>query len=502
MDNDYLIKIVYNTINKEDVVGIMLSGSYAENKQNKNSDVDLVVISKLANRQTTTKFQKNKELYHLIVFPINKVFELICDDFIKEEFVFFSVFKKGHILLDQEGILQSIKELLNGIEPSLSERTLMNKVHDISEDLIYLGENENALGVTLNVHILTQQILVGLLAPQCRFLDKIMRSHPSQYQFLNEALHDFLISHDVDKYTNNIKSVLNSICELHCNYSSSDTLLEKSPDNDSMIFVPDERIYEETVKNILCSLNNNIPGIQVYAFYVGNCNIYARGTYIAIIGDKYKRNCLLSNINNLLAKDVFHIMPKIIFPYNTIFFHLNIFGDKQYRDEINGLFIECFNLMLESDCANRGVELGYIMCFSLFRILGQQLDVFMHTIIMLYLPDAININGRASHAMLAGRHNNIMPILDGVYAKSKNEMHLFIEKVFKSEIIDTKEITRMCHSIVHVSANSKKMPYNAALFKVNSHSIIYNIFNHVLSVFSLDSYQKLIICYNCSKFLS
>ena len=84
MDTSCIISIVYSTFKKEDVRGIMLAGSCATKTQNEDSDIDLVVLSRFACRQTTAEVIENNIRIHYIIFPHNKIYDLIYDDIFTE----------------------------------------------------------------------------------------------------------------------------------------------------------------------------------------------------------------------------------------------------------------------------------------------------------------------------------------------------------------------------------------------------------------------------------
>lgn len=236
MDTSYIISIVYSTFKKEDVLGIMLSGSYAARMQNEDSDIDVVVLSKFACRQTTAEIIRNNSHIHYIVFPKNKIYDLIYDDMFKEKFVFFSMFSKGRIILDIDRTLFSVKKMTQGFTPSLSEHVITNLRHSITEDLSYLKKNSDAFSIALNVCIRTQQIVVGFLAPQNRYLDKVMKSFPIHRRIINNALANFVIDKDISVFSESIEKVLDEFCTIPQEYSSSDTLLRISESENIMIY--------------------------------------------------------------------------------------------------------------------------------------------------------------------------------------------------------------------------------------------------------------------------
>lgn len=504
--NRWILDNVFTVIGKEDVVGIMLTGSYADNTQNKESDIDIVVLSKSSNRQTTAEINKNGTPLHFLIFPRNKVFELIYDDIIRERFVFYSIFQKGLVILDQEGILHSLKSTLCGIKPSLSERTINNLLHGISENLAYIKRNTDAIGVALKAYIYAEQLIVGLLSPQCKYLDKKMKSFPQQRKELNNALNAFMLSHDADKFSTSILKALNTICTLSKDYSSTNARVDFPTDEDFLIFIPEARVYDKVARNLIIDLYQKNPEIKIFAYYVGNCNMQERGTYIAIPKTCNKKLYIANYIREHTSKTKFQVIPDVYFAINTSFFYFNLFGDNKYQKEVYQCFTECSKWMIDvnykDNIKERGIKLGYILTFILFRFLGPQSRTFADILQMFYIPDSININGLVPYAMLTIRYKRLLANLSRNFIDKKNEIQMELDDLCQSEMYDLEKIEKICHTIIRISSYSHKMPYNVQLFQSGSYSILYNIYNQILSIFSLDSYQKLTICHNCSKLLN
>ena len=70
---------------------------------------------------------------------------------------------------------------------------------------------------------------------------------------------------------------------------------------------------------------------------------------------------------------------------------------------------------------------------------------------------------------------------------------------FKSGAYELKQFDEISVNIMRISLESKKKPYNSFYFIKKEHSILFNLYNQILSIFSLDNFQKMTICYNCSK---
>ena len=264
MDTRYIISIVFRTFQKEDIKGIMLTGSYATITQNVDSDIDVVVLSKFACRQTTAEVIENNNRIHFIIFPQNKIYDLIYDDIFTEKFVFFSIFSKGYIILDTDRTLLSVKNAIQTFTPSLSEHVLANLLHNIIEDLSYLKKNRDAFSIALNVCIRTQQIIVGLLAPQSRYLEKVMKSFPIHRRIINNALSNFVRNEDVSAFSKSIRSVLDEFCAIPQEYASSDTLLRVPESEGIMIYIPNTKLQDGLVQDIFKSCMKKFPSINLF----------------------------------------------------------------------------------------------------------------------------------------------------------------------------------------------------------------------------------------------
>ena len=76
-----IIDFVGEHYNKLDIVAIMLTGSYADQTNNSNSDIDIIIVSMIAARQSHENIIKGGIMYQLIVFPYYKIATLLYEDY-------------------------------------------------------------------------------------------------------------------------------------------------------------------------------------------------------------------------------------------------------------------------------------------------------------------------------------------------------------------------------------------------------------------------------------
>jgi hypothetical protein len=67
-----ILTTIYNYFSPDEVVGAMLTGSCVEQKETNFSDIDIVIISNLAGRQTHENIIVKTKIYQFIIFSKNK----------------------------------------------------------------------------------------------------------------------------------------------------------------------------------------------------------------------------------------------------------------------------------------------------------------------------------------------------------------------------------------------------------------------------------------------
>lgn len=115
-----ILKVINRYFDVSLIMGIMLTGSRVTNKHREDSDVDVMLISKLSNRQTISMIRERNYTFQFIIVPFNKLSSMIADDYISGSFVFHSMINKGIILKDTFGILATYKEKLSKVSVQLS----------------------------------------------------------------------------------------------------------------------------------------------------------------------------------------------------------------------------------------------------------------------------------------------------------------------------------------------------------------------------------------------
>ena len=172
-----ILKVINRYFDVSLIMGIMLTGSRVTNKHREDSDVDVMLISKLSNRQTISMMRERNYTFQFIIVPFNKLSSMIADDYISGSFVFHSMINKGIILKDTFGILATYKEKLSKVSVQLSERILMRTVYSINESCRYIASCHklsltSVMGIVKNL----EQLTIKKMATSDKYVDQEMEN--------------------------------------------------------------------------------------------------------------------------------------------------------------------------------------------------------------------------------------------------------------------------------------------------------------------------------------
>lgn len=496
-----ILEVVNRFFSDEDISAIMQTGSSITDNTHCISDIDIILLKRSACRQTTAEITFKGQLYHFIIFPHGKFLDLICEDIFKEKFVFFSMLMQGRIIIDRDFLLQSTINALSGQQFSLSEHTKVALIHSIRNELAYLIKSPESVGVALSAFVHTQQLIIDLLSPTIKYIDRAMKAFPSYKRCMDDCLSDYIRNNDANTFVNSLLAIVDSFSALPCQRSSSDALLSIEDEERIMIFVPNERIGSLKVNYILKYLYTNDFSSEIFAYYVSNFSIQQRGTYISIkkIGDCSIKGLrkLSNNIIRDFPLDKFHI----VLPYNTIFYCLNIWGDEAVRDEAYKILTECTAFInteqtSTSECVQKGTAMGIIIVHMLHNLLDNDSMYDLKQYLFLrYATDAISTGNQLSFHATYSKYSKLIENLHSYYSSNKRLISELISNPTEFIDVSTPLINRIITFIIRQSQRPGYLPYNSIVFKKPKLSLVFNILDYILSSFSLDSNQKLLVCY-------
>lgn len=501
MHDAIILEVVNRFFFDEDISSIMHTGSSVTGDSDSVSDIDILLLIGNASRQTTSEIEFKGQHYHFIIFPREKFLDLVCEDLFKERFVFFSMLMQGRIIIDRDYLLQSIIKALRGQQHSLSEHKKIELIHTIKDELAYLIKSPESVGVALSAFVHTQQLIISILSPATKYIDRAMKAFPFYKRRMDDYLAYYIRNNDANTFADSLLAIVNTFSALPCQKSSSSILLSMDIEDRIMIFVPNERIGSPKVNYILHCLYKNALSTEIFAYYVSNYNIQQRGTYISLknIGECSTKGLsrLVNNIIHDCPLDKFYIK----LPYNTIFYCLNIWGSDEVRDEVYEILTECTAYMAlgqpsNSECVLKGTAMGIIIVHSLHTFMDYESmhDLKQH-LFLRYAADAITTGDQLSFHETYNKYSRLIANLHSYYSSNKQFISELTSNPTEFLDVNISLVERIISFIRKCYICSGYLPYNSIMFKNPKTSLVFNILDYTLSSFSLDSNQKLLVYY-------
>ena len=489
LDINQVLLVIDKYFDTSILSAIMLSGSYAIGNENSNSDIDVVLVSQLSNRQTSVIIQDSGLEYQFIIFPINKLSHVLCDDIIQSKFVFYSIFKQGVIIFDSNHFLFNLARQYCLYKPKISEKALGKTIVSIIENCKYIETNgNNALTAAMSVITNLQKLIIGELSPSAKHIDKKMLEYSNERVLLYNALTDYIVNKNnkiipeiADKFIKNY-----GIPKVEIK-SSTSFLQTPSSDKYLMVFIPNTTIFEKIINKLCKDLYSQLDEISIFAFYVGNCQMMKMGTYI----------CVTSKNNNVIAckNKIIKIINKtdytnnvIISPYNTFFFDINLFGE--FRNNVYSFLNLISSLRMEMvfESKEDSIMIAYLLMLQLKNINSEIWDRFVVDAINYYLPEIVDYNDSVDHTNLVTqmhKQNDKFQLFydtnkDSIYSTIKNNINR------KDFIILHDDFNNLMKSMF--SSNSES--FNSLTLIYPNNGVMLNTIDVILSSLGLEPHEK------------
>lgn len=337
-----------------DIVGIMLTGSYANHTESRYSDVDIIVVSMLASRQTHENIIEDGTMYQLIIFPYCKIATLIFDDITSTRTVFFRMFKKGIILFDSKGLLKKLQNIFCGQEDSInSEIDILRLRRRITNEIEYiLGSDEtNKMHSALEVVRQTSQLIVGKQSLTGKHLDRAISLYKNEQSLLQNALSAYFINNNGKEFVNTIQALLKPFGGFLEKYTTG-YVFNVPHDKQMLVFMPVCSMKSEATRNMIETIRKLCkPPFYYVVFYEGQNQMMEQGIYLFV----YSETASITSFCRLLDK---LRVPKGIYmsyPYQSSFYEGVYFGGMSTFRYLLPLFSRISTLYMDI-CQNKQAE--------------------------------------------------------------------------------------------------------------------------------------------------
>ena len=506
---DEIINFVYKHCNSSDIVGIMLTGSYADQTNKHQSDIDIIVVSMTANRQMHENILEDNTMYQLIIFPYCKITYLIFNDYIITKGVYFSMFTKGIILLDNTQILQKIqKNLLGQRFPQNNEHDILRLRRHITNDIEYIlgDESSNKLYSVLEIIQMTAQLIVGKHVSTGKYLDRSLMPYNNERCLLDNALKTYLSNYDCKLFTDSIQTILEPYGGYLEKYTTG-YVFNVPHDKYMLVFIPTYSIKNNSTKEITQHiLNISEPFFHCIVFYEGRNQMMEQGTYIFIYSETKPIKSIYEILNrvrntkfNYFGKDDIHLS----YPYQSSYYEGVFVGGKEMFETLVPQFSQLSTTLIKSYKRHKqintehyqlsiSVKVLYYFVYFMF-VIPTVGDLFLNDCLLLFMPEAVDVNGIYNLKQLQQIKEQVIQLHCEMYEANKENLHIVLQQECQVTLQIKATIKHICCSLYKYSTDYKVS--RQILYTISEYALPISILSHLLSICQLAPHEKFSLFY-------
>ncbi|MCL2682257.1 MAG: nucleotidyltransferase domain-containing protein [Bacteroidales bacterium] len=519
--NKQLVEVISRFVNLNHIDGIILTGSYAENRALANSDVDVILVSKLTNRVIYETVVYNEKKYQLLFFPYFKVPLILMENALKGEGIYISMFKKGIIILDDSNsLLKRLKTFAMHAGSCISEHEILNLQNFITknlEDLQVASTEEEKLFCAVDILKHTTQLLSGRMQLSTgKHLGRAVNDSETTLKQLVDAFNMFIKTKDVSHFTSTTNKLLAHFGNATTKHTS-DYVWLVPPERQVMVFFPNHTIYQNEVFKIITNITSLCSDCSCHNFYIGKNQLMEAGVYLAVYSELQESKSILERINeyrktiteNNIRKDI-----RMSFPYKTLYFEGLYFGGEEilkkllpYYESISSFI---FKTIVEDDADDKRNILLLLATDFLLQfvktIFNTETDrhKFLSDYCESLLPEVIDPNALYNINQLPDIKEVTISYYESVFVKNKSQLLKLSTKDSLANIANYELLQKLYSEIsdVIININCEQQILNPIWNTKETKQILKtNITNHILSLFHLNPIEKFSIAYNVEKTL-
>lgn len=488
-----VLKVINKYFDASLIIGIMLTGSRVTEKFCTDSDVDVILISKLSNRQTVSTIREYNFTFQFIIVPFNKLSSMIADDYISGKFVFHSMINKGIVLKDTFGIFAKYQEKLCNVPTQLSERVLMQTICSIKESCHYI-ESQHKLSLTsvMGIAKALEQLTIKKMASN-KHIDQEMENFPNEYNAIREMLYNYLKNRKIKPLVSAVQKMISNMgCPSMENASSTLYLQKPASSKEYMIFIPGKTTFDKEVSLFLESLRKQLEGVRLFTFVVGNNQFLQTGIYVSLYSKRPFMKSVYDKIHQALHYAWQQHKLLMVSPFNTFFYQVNLFGNRQAKTLAYDFFYTLTKYSEKYNMRARNILLAYILMFHLFENKPSVWKKIVIDLLDFYLPEAIDVNNLLSHKLLLERKKMVVQSYYDLYRLNKQRMLNAVKVAYRQKQYDKIKLkfAKVIGATFGISA------YNSSICLHSENSALLNVCDYALSSLGFMPHEKFAIVFN------
>lgn len=306
------------------VDGLMLTGSYATKSSTRNSDIDIIVLSRNVNYLYTESVCYGEKYVQLIFFPYYKFQDIIIQDINRGKGVYVSMIRNGIIFKDiASKILTKTKRfVLNTVDEIRCEQLDYGLIHKITSGVDVI---KNSSSLTEKIYCASELLLDISRLITCKYvadakhLSRIITSQFPDLAIFN-SYQQFIKTNDPSIYIQDIEEILMNFGGPQYTWTSS-WVFTYPHDHHIMVFFPMQRGNDMHFSKYLEDISVIANDCHIYGFYIGKNQNMEEGYYLFIYTDEVPIERIYRKIENFIKIILsgLHRTVQISFPYKTLF---------------------------------------------------------------------------------------------------------------------------------------------------------------------------------------
>lgn len=494
-----ILKVINKYFDASLIMGIMFTGSRVTNKHREDSDVDVMLISKLSNRQTVSMLSEHNYTFQFIIVSFNKLPSMIADDYISGSFVFHSMMNKGIILKDTFGILATYKEKLSKMPVQLSERVLMRTVYSINESCRYM-ESCHKLSLTSVMGIVKnlEQLTIKKMATSDKYVDQEMENYSKEHDAIRNMLYNYLRYGKTKSFVSAVQRMISNMGCPSVENGSSTLYLQKSVSSrEYMLLIPGKASIDEDISLFFISLRKQLKGVKSFTLVVGNNQYLQAGIYLSL----YSKRPFTKEVYDTIHQTIHDFWQQhkllVISPFNTFFYQVNLFGDKQAKILAYDFFCILTRYSEKYQMRARNILVAYILMLYIFESKPTVLEKIIVDLFHFYMPEAIDTNNSLSHKLLLERKKLVVQNYHDLYMVNKTRIVSAVKVAYRQKQYDKIKLkfAKVIEATYGVAA------YNSSICLHSKSSALLNVCDYALSSLGFMPHEKFALVFNSCKLI-
>lgn len=495
--------------------GLMLTGSYASNTINENSDIDIIVLSKNINYVYSETTNSSSKCIQLIFLPYFKFQNIVLDDKYRGEGLYASMIRNGIIWKDTESLIltKTKRYILNTFKEHRSDQLDYALVHQIIStlDVIkYSGSSNEKIFCASELLLNVTRLVLGKYTDDAKHLARLMPDQDIAITIL-DSFRQFIETDNPSKFIHEIEEVI-SFYGSHLHNYTTGWVFTYPYNKHIIVFSPSQSGYDNHYQKYLIEIKTIFSDCLIYGFYEGRNQIMEEGYYIYIYSDITPIEVILTRLNNYkrrIIKEALKYGILYSFPYKSLFHEGLSFGGKELFNHLVRFYSELWGKylslsMINSEEGRRNIS--KILATDYFLKLNRMSDIlqcgffeFMSHIYDILILEAVDPNGLYNMIQMDIMKKETLERYLKKYHVSEITYKNIVNDIEENRLLELEDLNQTFNALFEFIRNVKEneilMP---DIYPVRNKKdmLIVNISIHIMSILQLAPHDKFSIVFN------